>query len=58
MLVAAIQGSMMLGALLGGVLVDTRGPSAPLTAAVIILAAAAVYVGIIMRASRPAIDQS
>lgn len=58
MLVAAIQGSMMLGALLGGVLIDTRGPTAPLVAAVIILVAAAIYVGIIMRASRPTRTES
>ncbi|MBM3716262.1 MAG: hypothetical protein FJW64_11135 [Actinobacteria bacterium] len=51
-LVAAIQASMMVGALLGGSLIDNVSATAPLVAAIIILAVAAVYVGFIMRASR------
>lgn len=58
MLVAAIQGAMMLGALLGGALVDGVGAAAPPTAAVVVLAVAAVYVAIVMRASRPALTRS
>lgn len=53
MLVAAIQGSMMLGALLGGALIDNIDARAPLLAAVGLLALAAVYVAGVMRASRP-----
>jgi len=56
MLVAAIQGSMMLGALLGGALIDTIDASAPLAASVIVLAVAAIYVGIIMRLSVPSVQ--
>ncbi|MBT0774188.1 MFS transporter [Kineosporia sp. J2-2] len=52
LLVAAIQGSMMLGALLGGALIDNVSPTAPLTAGIAILAAAAIYVGVIMRVAR------
>lgn len=52
-LVAVIQGSMMLGAILGGVLIDTRGAASPPVAGAIILAIGAVYVFFAMR-PRPA----
>jgi len=42
-LVAVIQGSMMLGAIFGGVLIDAAGPTAPLLAATVVLAVGAVY---------------
>ena len=42
-LVAVIQGSMMLGAILGGVLIDNAGPRAPAVAGAIILAMGTVY---------------
>lgn len=51
-LVAAIQGSMMLGALIGGGLIDTIGVTAPLIAAIAILALAALYIwGVLDRQS-------
>lgn len=43
LLVTFIQGSMMLGAMLGGVLIDSIGPKAPPTAALVILSIGAVY---------------
>lgn len=43
-LVAAIQGSMMLGALVGGGLIDNLSVVAPLVASIVILAVAALYV--------------
>lgn len=49
LLVAFIQGAMMLGAMLGGVLIDSIGAKAPQAAAVIILAVGAVYVYRVMK---------
>lgn len=48
-LVAAIQGSMMVGALIGGGLIDTLGATAPLAASITILTLAAVYIWIALR---------
>lgn len=42
-LVAVIQGSMMLGAILGGVLIDTTGARAPLVAGAILLGLGSVH---------------
>lgn len=42
-LVAAIQGSMMLGAVIGGGLIDSVGAGGPLLAAVVILAIGAIH---------------
>ena len=47
-LVAVIQGSMMIGAILGGVLIDNAGPRAPAAAATIILAIGTVYCYLMM----------
>jgi predicted MFS family arabinose efflux permease len=46
----------MLGALLGGTLIDNISESAPLVASIIILAIASIYVGFVMRASSPALS--
>lgn len=54
-LVAFIQGSMMLGALIGGALIDGVGPIAPLTVATFTLLAAAIYSAVILHLARPAI---
>jgi predicted MFS family arabinose efflux permease len=49
LLVAVIQGSMMLGAMTGGVLIDTVGVTGPLLAATIVLAIGAVHTSIALR---------
>jgi len=51
--VASLQAAKMLGALLGGSLIDQFGVPAPLIAAILMLLVGAVYVGIIMFCSRP-----
>lgn len=51
-LVAAIQGSMMLGAMLGGGLIDTVGATGPLLAAVAILLVGAVLTALVLRSRR------
>lgn len=43
-LVAVIQGSMMIGAIIGGVLIDSVGASAPAAASALILGIGAVYI--------------
>lgn len=52
-LVAVIQGSMMLGAILGGLLIDNVGPEAPPAAGAIILSIGTIYCIFAMR-QRPA----
>jgi hypothetical protein len=47
-----VVGSMMLGALLGGGLIDSLNAAAPLVASTALLAIAVIYVGAIMHASR------
>lgn len=48
-LVAAIQGSMMFGAMLGGGLIDTIGATGPLIASIAILAVGAIHTAIALR---------
>jgi predicted MFS family arabinose efflux permease len=48
-LVAAIQGSMMLGAIVGGALIEGVGAAGPLYAAIAALGVGAVYVGTTLR---------
>jgi predicted MFS family arabinose efflux permease len=50
--VAVIQGSMMLGAIGGGVLIDTVGPTGPVVAATTVLAVGAVHTFIALRRTR------
>ncbi|RZL84691.1 MAG: hypothetical protein EOP32_02495 [Rhodococcus sp. (in: high G+C Gram-positive bacteria)] len=54
-LVAAIQGSMMLGAMLGGGLIDAVGATGPLVAAVTILLVGAVHTALVLRTHRSAL---
>ncbi|MCA9834499.1 MAG: MFS transporter [Thermomicrobiales bacterium] len=49
LLVTFIQGSMMLGAMLGGILIDSVGPKGPPTAGLIILTFGAVYLSSALR---------
>lgn len=53
-LVAAIQGSMMLGAMIGGGLIDAVGATGPLVTAIVVLAVGAVYTVFALRARRTA----
>jgi len=53
-LVAAIQGSMMIGALAGGVIIDTAGITAPVTASAAVLALGAIHTLIALRPRRQA----
>jgi predicted MFS family arabinose efflux permease len=53
-LVAAIQGSMMIGALTGGVIIDTAGATGPVTASAVILALGAVHTATALRPRRNA----
>lgn len=56
-LVAAIQGSMMIGAMLGGVLIDNVSAEAPPTAGAILLAVGAVYCFFVMKPRSPLADE-
>lgn len=56
-LVAIIQGSMMIGALLGGGLIDANGPTAPPTASIVILAVGAAYTVFALRSGRKAVAE-
>lgn len=49
LLVTFIQASMMLGAMLGGVLIDSVGPKGPPTAAMLILSCGAFYAFVALR---------
>lgn len=48
-LVAVIQFSMMIGAIIGGALIDALGAKAPATAAMLILSTGAVYISVAMK---------
>jgi len=56
-LVAIIQGSMMIGALLGGELIDANGPTAPPIASIVIPAIGAVYTVFALRSGRRALAE-
>lgn len=57
-LVAVIQGAMMLGAILGGVLIDTSGAKAPPVAGAVILAIGAMYCLLMMKPRAITVDDT